>query len=71
MFIQFYTMSGVSVAAVKITIKNSIGIFVITGKDKAEILNKAFRELEDKINLVKEAPEEIGQKQLILSPYFA
>jgi len=64
-------MSGVSIAAVKITIKNSIGIFVITGKDKAEVLSKAFGELENKINLVKEAPKEIERKQLILSPYFA
>jgi len=63
-------MSGVSVAAIKITLKNSVGIFILTGQSRQDILNKAFAELEIKIAEL-EKKTEITEKaeQGVLSPY--
>lgn len=77
MFIQFYSMSGVVIGAIKITLKNSVGIFVITGKNRNDIIDKAFAELKLKIeqqnlesNLeIKAENEQIEPSQAILSPY--
>lgn len=71
MFIQFYTMSGVSVAAIKITLKNSVGIFILTGENRQQIIDKAFAELELKIAELNKKAEakEISFTQPVLSPY--
>jgi hypothetical protein len=60
-------MSGVCVAAIKITLKNSIGIFVLTGKNRQDILDKAFAELEIKIAAL-EKKEIIDKSEPILQP---
>jgi Cft2 family RNA processing exonuclease len=63
-------MSGVSVAAIKITLKNSVGIFILTGQSRQDILDKAFAELEIKIaELEKKAEVTEKIEQGVLSPY--
>ena len=71
MFIQFYTIAGVSVAAIKISLQHSTGIFVMSGKNRQDILNKAFAELELKIAETNKSLESAitDITQPVLSPY--
>ena len=71
MFIQFYTIGGVSVAAIKINLAHSTGIFVMSGKNRQDILNKAFAELELKLTEDNQKLESAISNitQPVLSPY--
>lgn len=71
MFIQFYTIGGVSVAAIKISLQHSTGIFVMSGKNRQDILNKAFAELELKLTEDNQKLESAISNitQPVLSPY--
>jgi hypothetical protein len=62
-------MSGVIIGAIKITLKHSVGIFVITGKNKEDILDKAFVELKLKLEQEENESVQVEKTQGILSPY--